>query len=307
MKLYIRDADYQRAILERFGDAITLVDSKRDAEVIITGRFTEEDAGDALKAVIIPYTGHDRIDLKLMRRRGIKLYNTTVHSRYVAEKAVQLMHAMLGKVVNYHQNLMHGDWSNRMNEHRVGWVSAFEKRIGIYGYGRIGQIIHDLLKPFSPDVFVIDRGKTYPDATVVSGIQELIEKSDIVFIAAPRTAATEGAFGKAELSLMKDKYLINVGRGPIVDEDALFWALKEETLRGYASDVWYQYPIDDAPINPSKHPLHRLTNVLMSPHCAAMTPTAPAEMRTDVLNTIDAIMRGEEPGALDLDKLTTEG
>ena len=304
MKLYVRDEDYRQAVRERFGDALRLVEDKRDAEIIITGHFAPEHAGDELKAVIIPYTGHDRIDLDALHARDAALFNTTVHSRYVAEKAVQLMHALLGNVVNYHNNLAHGDWSNRMNDHRVQWESAFNKRIGIYGYGRIGRIIHALLKPFSPEVFVIDRGKDYPEATALKTLHDVIDRSDIVFIAAPKTAATEGVFDRAALSRMQGKYLINVGRGPIVEEDALFWALKEDVLQGFASDVWYTYPIDDVPRYPSKHPIQTFPNVILSPHCAGMTPNAPAEMRQAALDHVEAVLNSDYREALDLDKLT---
>ncbi len=306
MKAYVRDTDYRQAIRQRFNDTVTLVEDKHEAHIIITGHFTAADAGKALKAVIIPYTGHDRIDLEALRIQGVALFNTTVHSRYVAEKAVQLMHALLGNVVNYHQNLAHGDWSNRMNDDRVRWASAFGKKVGIYGYGRIGQIIHDLIKPFSPEVYVLNRGKSYQDATALNTLHELIDQSDIVFIAAPKTATTEGAFNRDALARMQGKHLINVGRGPIVDEDALFWALKTGVLKGFASDVWYQYPQDDIPRYPSKHPLQAFPNVIMSPHCAAMTPNAPDEMRQAVLDHMDAIMKGDLSGALDLSKLVME-
>ena len=104
-------------------------------------------------------------------------------------------------------------------------------------------------------------------------LAHLLEAADFVVIACPLTAATQGLIGRAELARMrKDAVLINVARGPIVDEDALFEALSRRTIGGAVLDTWYRYPGGgDASTRPSRHPFHELDNVVMTPHCSGWT------------------------------------
>ena len=89
----------------------------------------------------------------------------------------------------------------------------------------------------------------------------------------PLTEATRGLIGPAELARMKpDAVLINVARGPIVDEQALFDALREERIGGAVLDTWYRYPSPDDPaVRPASLPFHELANVVMTPHCSGWT------------------------------------
>lgn len=294
MKLYLPTPYYQDYFKANASINIEFVTEKSQAEVIISGTFTKADYHENLKAVIIPYTGLDQIDLELIEEYQIPLYNTTDHSKFVAEKALQLLLALLGNVANFHNRLMHGDWSHRNSDERIPWVSLFNRKIGIYGYGRIGKIFQELTTPFTKEFYVIDRGKEYLNTTPVKDLETLVERSDIIIIAAPLTEETEGAFNKEILSLMKDKYLINVGRGPIIDEEALYNALRNQTIKGFASDVWYQYPTGSkVRKSPTKYPIDQFKNIIVSPHCGGYTTDFYSVMAEPLLNYIESIAKND--------------
>ena len=102
---------------------------------------------------------------------------------------------------------------------------------------------------------------------------DLLEAADFVLIACPLTEATRGLIDRAEFEHMKPSaLLINVARGPIVAEDALYDALSGRTIAGAVIDAWYHYPSADDPApRPSRQPLHQLDNLIMTPHCSGWT------------------------------------
>ncbi len=299
MNVYASHDKHRERMKERFGDAVRIVDAKSAADIIISGVFKAEDAQANTRAIIVPYTGLDAIDLDVVEREGIALFNTTVHSPYVAEKAIHLLFATLGKVIPYHDRLRRGDWSGRGTEGRIVWESVFRKRIGIFGYGRIGRCIAAMLEPFDVEIHLLDRGKEPAGAIRHPDLRSLVAASDVVFIAAPLTPSTRHAFDSEVLSNMAHAHLVNVGRGPIVDEDALYEALQKKTLKSYASDVWYDYPKQgETSKAPSKHPLHHFENVVMSPHVAGMCETSEEELTEAALDTLERLMADDYSGAL---------
>jgi phosphoglycerate dehydrogenase-like enzyme len=136
-------------------------------------------------------------------------------------------------------------------------------------------------------------------------------------IACPLTAATLGLIGRAELARMrkdavaatdsspisksaelarmrKDAVLINVARGPIVDEDALFAALRERTIGGAVLDTWYRYPSGaDGSIRPSRHRFHDLDNVVMTPHCSGRTEGLTTRRFAVIADNLERLVTGE--------------
>ena len=112
-----------------------------------------------------------------------------------------------------------------------------------------------------------------PVESLALNAKDLLARSDFVVVCCPLTETTRGMIGAAELDAMRrDGVLINVGRAEVVDEQALFWALKEERIAGAFLDVWYDYPTPGRPIaRPSTMPFHELPNVRCTPHCSAWT------------------------------------
>lgn len=304
MKVYAKNERIQEFLKEQEMPNVYVVDTPKESHFMITGRYKSTDYHENLKGIIIPYTGHNGIDLKAMKEKDLMLYVTPTRSRYVAEKAVALTLALTGKVTHYDSLLKEGNWSERNSELRVPWVSIQGKTIGLFGYGRIGKYIHQMLKGFGCEFYVIDRQKEYPeDINTVKNITNLVQMSDIIIISAPLNSTTEDTFDQQLFNRMKHKYLINVGRGKIVNEEALYQALTNRKLKGYASDVWYNYPKEKEICLPSSFNLQELDNVVMSNHSGGYTKNTNNEVNLDLVKTLLKLEQENYEDKLDLDNL----
>ncbi|MFW6298839.1 MAG: NAD(P)-dependent oxidoreductase [Bacillota bacterium] len=304
MKVHTHN-DKQKAYFQKhLPSSIAVCEDPKEADVLIRGRLEQDEVHDTLKAVIIPFTGHNGIDIEALKQKNVALFNTQAHSHFVSEKALMLTLALLGNLPHYHNNLKAGDWSGRNLPSRVRWVSLWNKHVGIFGYGMIGRTLKTLLDPFNVTVHVIDRGKDYPGVTVEKDLYALTTNTDITIIAAPLTDATENAFSGPVLDQLKDKYLINVGRGRIIDEKALYERLESGFIKGFASDVWFQYPKKNESLAPSKYPIHTLENVVLSPHTGGFTTEAEGLMLASLVEKLKKIEAGNFEDALDLTRLS---
>lgn len=287
MKVHSVDKKLQTFLKENPIDGVTIVDDPFRCTYLISGRYNKKNYNQSLKGVIIPYTGHNGIDIEDLKSDNLMLFITPTRSKYVAEKAVTLMFALLGNVITYHELLKEGNWSSRNSDSRIPWISIEGQSIGFFGYGRIGRIIHKMLKGFNCDFYTINRDKEYPsDIIIVKDLMNLVKSSDIIIISSPLNQTTESLFDKQLLSLMKNKFLINVGRGKIVEEESLYDALKNNKLKGYASDVWYNYPKGKEVMLPSTYPIHEFDNVVMSNHSGGFTTKTNDEVDQDILKTL---------------------
>jgi len=167
--------------------------------------------------------------------------------------------------------------------------------VGIVGYGSIGRETAARLRPFGMHVLALrrepERSGTDPlvDETLPpSRVRELAERSDAIVVAAPLTPHTRGLFGRDAIAAMKPTaVLVNVGRGPVVDEAALVTALEERRIAGAALDVFETEPL------PPGHPFWRLPNVLLSPHCADHVPGWIEAATRLFLGNLERFRRGE--------------
>lgn len=303
MKVHTRSETQKTYLKANLPSTITVSDQPEDADVLIRGRMEADEARDDLKAVIIPFTGHNGIAIDALKAHDVALFNTQAHAHFVSEKALMLTLALLGNLPNYHNNLKAGNWSGRNLPERVRWVSLWNRHVGIFGYGEIGRTLKTLLDAFNVTVHVIDRGKAYPGCELERDIYGLTANTDLTIIAAPLTKSTENAFSGSVLDQLKDKYLINVGRGRIIDEQGLYERLESGFIKGFASDVWFQYPKKDETLAPSKYPIHTLDNVVLSPHTGGFTTQAEGLMLSSLVEKLKAIEAGNFEDALDLSRL----
>jgi len=141
--------------------------------------------------------------------------------------------------------------------------------LGIVGYGEIGRESARLARALGMQLAAISRrGANTDDAQVypLEKLREMLPVCDYVLIATPLTPETRGMIGGAELAAMKSSaVIVNVGRGPVIVEEALVAALEQKRIRGAALDVFDKEPL------PAGHPFYRLDNVLLSPHSADHT------------------------------------
>lgn len=253
-------------------------------ETLISGSYDKsiQEAFPNLKNLIIPYAGMNKVEFSRIKARGINVFNTTVHCHFVAERALALTLAVMGKIVYYHKNLENGDWSGRTEKNRISWTSLTQKKVAIYGYGAIGKEVHKLMRPFGVEVGVLDYKNRRPsDVHVFKRLEELAVWSDVFIICVPLNDQTQGRIDETMIMALKDRVLINVARGPIVDESALYEGLSKGILKGYGSDVWYQYPSKKhKKLMPSIHPIESFDNVVMTPHCGGFEASA-VQMRYD--------------------------
>jgi phosphoglycerate dehydrogenase-like enzyme len=128
---------------------------------------------------------------------------------------------------------------------------------------------------------------------LIYDLDEAISAGEIIIIDLPATERTRGLIDDRRLASMKDTFLVNVGRGSIVEEEALYRRLEDGTLRGAAIDCWYTYPQGSVVGAPSRYPVHELPNVVLSPHIAGFTAQAVEHNVEHAVENLASFLRGE--------------
>ena len=234
----------------------------------------------SLKAIFQPLTGINHLPLTELAARGIHVYNIHTNAADVAERALAMTLAFYGRIVEYHNDLMdltwHGIWVK--GGAADNWDSLRGKSCSILGTGSIGVELAKLLKAFSCKIYGFRRKTDQPLPEgfdeVLTDLGAVIEKAEIVFLTLPATPSTEGIVSKEILASMKGKFLVNVGRGSLIDEEGLYLALRDRVLKGAAIDTWYCYPESGKKGPPSRFPFQELKNVILSPHVGGSTNQA---------------------------------
>ena len=244
-----------------------------EAEVFVgvTSSSNIEKAG-SLEIIFINFTGPDMFPLELMHEKGIRLSNTHGNARYVAERALAMTMTFYGKMMLFHDDLKAGKWHGIWGGEgsNDSWESLYGKQCAVIGTGEIGKWIAHYLKPFGCKITGFKKrpfsGKIDNFDKVTTDLTEALNENEIIFITLPLTDDTKGLFTAEILSAMKDKFIVNVGRGEVIDEKGLYHSLKKGILKGAALDVWFSYPDFGDEGYPSEYPFHELDNVLFSPH-----------------------------------------
>ena len=272
-------------------------DPPANTDVLISGRPTRAQltAAPDLRAVIIPWAGLPDEARDLMHDfPGIAVHNLHHNAAPVAELAVALLLAAAKFVLRYDRALRANDW--RLRYERSTPTVLLEGRTAlILGYGAIGRRVAVACRALGMTTLATRRRLAAPEMDGVTevhpaaALHDLLPRAAAVIICLPHTPETDGLLGAVELALLPPgAVLVNIGRGPIVDEQALYEALRDGRLRAAGLDVWYSYPPDEASRAawpPSDYPFHELDNVIMSPHrggaadeTARLRMTALAEM-----------------------------
>lgn len=268
--------------------------SNADAVVVRTFEVRASDLANAkrLKIVAKHGTGVDNIDIEAAAAANVIVTNTPgANANAVAEYALAITLAVARKVNLADRSLRSGAKVNLQ-----GGMELAGKTIGVLGFGDIGRRTARLYKaafgagilvydPYAPDTALAELG-----ATRVASLAELLPLCDVVSLHLPLLDSTRSLIGKAEFELMRNSALfINVARGGIVDESALYHALETGEIAGAASDVFEKEPV------PTSHPLLKLSNFVASPHIAASSNESLERMGAAAAKAVIDALAGKSP------------
>lgn len=241
-------------------------------------------AAPKLKVIAKFGVGVDKIDIEAASARGIAVCNTPgANSESVADMTFCLMLGAARQLPRTGAEVRQGLWQSIIGR------EVFQKTIGIVGLGRIGRAVARRAQGFSMQVLGFDE---YPDpqwaeqaGVTLVGLDELLHRADFISLHLPASPATRGFIGTAELARMKPTaFLINTARGDIVDEQALYLALRDGKLAGAGLDVFAQEPPG------SDNPLLSLKNIVLAPHVAAHTEEAINKMGMMAAENVLAVL-----------------
>jgi glyoxylate reductase len=246
-------------------------------------------AGPQLEVVANVAVGYNNIDVAACRARGIQVTNTPdVLTNACADFTWGLILAITRRLGEGERVVRAGQWKGWALDYMLG-TELRGKQLGLVGVGRIGRAVADKAPAFGMSVaYTARRAADIPNSTQMP-LDRLLATSDIVSLHCPMTPETRHLIDQKSLTRMKrSAYLINTSRGPVVDEAALAWALKERLIAGAALDVYEN--------EPDIHPgLMSLENVLLIPHLASATTETRTAMADLAVTNAIAVLNGQPP------------
>lgn len=264
-----------------------------DAEIIINSRGMVTWPSEVLhqlpklRLISTCSIGTDMIDLDAAKEQGITVCNQPGRTApVVAEQAFGLMLAISKRAAFFTESMRAGRWP------RMDHIYLHGKTLGIIGTGNIGAEMARLGSAIGMNVIAWTYHPSPERAEKLGvefvGLDELLRTADVISVHAKLTDDSQGLIGKAQFDLMKpNTLLVNVARGPIVDTDALVDALNSGHLGGAAIDVFDQEPI------PADHPLLGCEQVVLTPHCADMTPEGVDLLNEGAVDNVIAFLQGQ--------------
>ncbi|MFZ8896983.1 MAG: hydroxyacid dehydrogenase, partial [Alphaproteobacteria bacterium] len=242
-----------------------------DAAILSITPFTARiiDKADKMQIVARHGVGYDAVDVPALTKKGIPLAVVgTANSVTVAEHALFFILALAKRAILFDREVRKGNWDIRYSQ--IGYDIA-DKKVLVLGLGRIGRRLVPMLnamgmKVFVYDPYVLQDTIVTTGATPVEDWRAALPDMDFVSVNCPKNEETNGMIGTAELaSMKKTAFVVNTARGNIVDESALYHALKSGSIAGAGID-----PFVVEPAGPNE-PLFELDNIIVSPHSAGVT------------------------------------
>jgi glyoxylate reductase len=264
----------------------------KDAVVcMLTDRIDKSviDAAARLKIAANVAVGYNNVDVPYAKSKGVIVTNTPdVLTESVADFTWALILAITRRLSEGERLLRRGGWK--------GWAFDFMlgselrgKQLGIVGFGRIGQAVAARAAAFGMRVAYSGRRDLGAPGAEFMSFDRLLNSSDVVSLHVPLTNDTRHLIDKKAIARMKrSAYLVNTARGPVVDEEALAWALQQHLLAGAALDVYEKEPEVHAD-------LMRLENVLLVPHLGSGTTETRLGMASLAVDNVVAVLSGRPP------------
>jgi D-3-phosphoglycerate dehydrogenase len=274
-------------------DRSELLSAIVDADALLVRSATKVDAealaaAKKLAVVARAGVGLDNVDVRAATQSGVMVVNApTSNIVSAAELAIALLLAAARHVSPAHASLRNGEWKRS----KFTGIELYEKTLGIVGLGRIGVLVAQRLAAFGMDVVAYDpyvqAGRAAQMGVRLVDLDTLLAESDFISVHLPKTPETVGLIGTDELAKAKSSLvLVNAARGGIVDEAALYAALKEGRIAAAGVDVYAKEPCTDSP-------LFELENVVATPHLGASTDEAQEKAGIAVARSVRLALSGE--------------
>jgi D-3-phosphoglycerate dehydrogenase / 2-oxoglutarate reductase len=274
-------------------DRTELLAAITDVDAILVRSATKVDAealaaAKNLKVVARAGVGLDNVDVKAATQTGVMVVNApTSNIVSAAELAVALLLSAARHISPAHAALRNGEWKRS----KYTGIELYEKTVGIVGLGRIGVLVAQRLAAFGMSVIAYDpyvqAGRAAQMGVRLVDLDTLLAEADFISVHLPKTPETAGLIGEVELAKAKPSLVIvNAARGGIVDENALYSALKEGRIAAAGVDVYAKEPCTDSP-------LFELENVVATPHLGASTDEAQEKAGIAVAKSVRLALSGE--------------
>lgn len=276
-----------------------LIKEAEDADYfLVSGRLPIDkgvlNAAPKLKMIQRTGVGTDMLEKEEIKRRGIPVYvNAGVNARSVAEHTFTLMLACLKRINTIDKQVRQGIWKKQ--ETGTSCFELYGKTVGLVGMGAIGKQVAEYVHAFGAKIVYTDLFQM-PDelekkynATYLPSLEEMLPEVDILSLHCPLTSENKEMLNGKTLAMMKpNAIIINTARGKLIDETALYNALKEGKIHAAALDVHYNEPIQI-----ENHPLSTLENVILTPHIGGLSFETFHTMMKDAIDNIVAFDRKE--------------
>jgi len=294
-------ADLEIDILDDPIDRRRLGQAVADADILVSNHWhADYPAAPRIRLVQSVATGVELIELAALPA-GVAVCNAFGHESAIAEYVVMVMLAWRHRLFE-----ISGEFRERASW-RTSWVQGGAPHgevrgstLGIVGYGRVGREVARRAAPFGCRILAANRTPREPESGVervlpLSEIDNMLPECDTLALCAALAPETTGLIDARRLALMRpNAFLINIARGQVVDEDALYSALRDGTIGGAALDVWWQYPDAAEPQRRgSRYPFHELPNVIVTPHNSGWTDGMVERRWNEIADNITRFTRGE--------------
>ena len=267
----------------------------QNADYIITqfAKLDNEIINNLNKAkIIVRYgVGYDNVDIKSARLKNIPVCNVPHYCiDEVADHTIGFILNSTRALYKNHQKVIQGEWGLAVPMEEM--KSLNDLKIGVIGFGRIGQAVVERLIPFKPKILIYDPFISNPvkkDGLSFVEINDLFKNSDIITLHCPSTEKTKNIINDHSLSLMKKGVIIiNIGRGDLIEMGSFINALKDKTITSAALDVFDSEPLTET------HPIRSFNNVLLSSHVASVSVKAAKKLRQSAAQLVVKCHIGEK-------------
>ncbi len=286
------------------GSREAVLQKSGSAQILISNKFylgkAEFQRHPELRLICIAATGTNNVDLQAAARRGIAVCNVAGYSTpTVVEHTWMFLLALGHRLLEHHRSVEQGDWSRSPSFALLDfpYCDLEGKTLGILGYGTIGKRVGRIARVFGMKVLAARLpGRGYPKSDRRPNLRTVLRRSDFVSLHCRLSPQTEQLINRNTLGWMKrGACLLNLSRGPVVDEAAVARALKSGSLAGYAADVLSREP------PPKNHPLFAAAprdKVLFTPHIAWASRESRQRLIDDIAKNIASFQRGKRRNRL---------